>query len=186
MASSTKSKLQLNPISRDRVNLNSQTITTARAVSLQPVLIHDIIPGDSFNFSMKQFNRVDALPVSSFVQFRNRSVAFYVKNCQIWKPYDAYKTGAPYAFGYQNLVPTKKPFLSSFDLFYFFAAQTAALNLAEFTPISSSVHSIDDCWHLINDHTYDFIVYNNTANPFVSRGFKLNDLGRVVYKVFIS
>lgn len=182
MSSSTKSKLQLNPISRDRVNLNSQTITTARAVSLQPVLIHDIIPGDSFNFSMKQFNRVDALPVSSFVQFRNRSVAFYVKNCQIWKPYDAYKTGAPYAFGYQNIVPSKKPYLSSLDLFVFFTVQSSAI-LTTKTDIHSSVQTVDDCWHLIENHDYDLIFYINDGTDVGAYGYKFNDKGRIVYKI---
>lgn len=79
MSSKTKSKLQLNPISRDKVNLNSQTITTARCVSLQPVCVHEVVAGDSFNVRMQQFNRVDALPVSSFIQFKNRNAAFYVR-----------------------------------------------------------------------------------------------------------
>lgn len=184
MASSTKSKLQLNPISRDKVNLNSQTITTARAVSLQPVLVHDIIPGDSFNFSMKQFNRVDALPVSSFVQFKNRCVSFYVKNCQIWKPFDAYKTGAPYAFGYQNIVPTKKPFLSSYDLFYFFKVNGSGVNLATSEYLDTQIQDINDCYRLLASHKYDFIYYNETSDDYL--GYKFTNIGRVVYKIFFQ
>ena len=130
--SKTKSKIQLNRISRDKCNLSCQTITTARAVTLQPVKVFEVLPGDSMTFKMEMFNRIDGMPVSSFVQFYNRNVAFYVKNCQVWKPYDAFKTSAPYAFGYQNVIPQKKPYLSAWDLFFIFSHH-GHYNLSQWT-----------------------------------------------------
>ena len=183
MATSTKSQLQLNPISRDRVNLNSQTITTARCVSLQPVCVHEIVPGDSFNVNMHQFNRVDALPVSSFIQFKNRTAAFFVKNSQVWKPYDAFKTGAPYAFGYQNIVPTKKPYLSLLDVHNCFTGFYSAgdpFALTTLTDISERVQSVEDCERILADHEYDFIQFFGEGD---AEAFTLTELGRVFYKV---
>lgn len=173
--SKTKQMVQVNPVSRSKENLSSQTITTARAISLQPVLVHDILPGDSFNVKMEQFNRVDALPVSSFIQFKNRNVAFYVKNCQVWKPFDAFKTGAPYAFGYQNVVPTKKPFLTPFDLFFLFVTDNALVSDVDTTDAQDS----EGLKRMINNHECDFayVIGNNLYAK------QLRARGRAFYKV---
>jgi hypothetical protein len=177
-----KNQVQLDRTSRDIFRLNSQTITTARAVSMQPVCVYEVLPGDKFNFKMEQFNRVDALPVSAFCSFKNRNVAFYVKNSQVWKPFDSFKTGAPYAFGYQNIIPSKKPFFNFVDLanIFFNNDQT---NLTTLLDISSRVQDIYDCERLIQDHEYDFILYGYGSDSNVTYGYTLTNIGKLFYKV---
>lgn len=184
--SKTKQKLQLNRISRDKVNLSSQTITTARACTLHPVLCHEVVPGDHFNVKMEMFNRVDALPVSSFVQFSNKNVAFYVKNSQIWKPYDAFKTGAPYAFGYQNIVPTKKPFVSAMDLLFAFSCNPGIAGLTQCTVIDNRIQDVQDAYRLMDEtHDYDYVLLNPDGDDH-HYGYTFTEYGRCVYKILFQ
>lgn len=182
--SRTKSQLQLNPISRDKVNLSCQTITTARAITLQPTKVFEVLPGDAMSIKMEQFNRVDGMPVSSFVQFYNRNVAFYVKNCQVWKPFDSYKSGAPYAFGYENVVPTKKPFISAWDLFFLFSHHSGQFTLTTYEDLTSQVQDYDDIERLLSNHAYDFILDTDGNHPVY--GYKFTAQGRCVYKMLYS
>lgn len=94
---------------RSRHRLTCQNITTTDVFKFQPVFCREVLKGDRFNIKTAQINRVDALPVSSFVEINNRHDWFYVKMNQIWKPFDNFISSTPYAFDYLNTVPSSAP-----------------------------------------------------------------------------
>lgn len=130
--SATKTKVGAPQSKRSKHNLSNSHITTTDLFKIQPTFCREVFKGDRFDIKMVQINRVDALPVSSFVEIDNKHHWFFAKMCQIWKPFQAFITKAPYAFPYdgtgsnafsikgRNVVPSEVPFITAAELFFFF------------------------------------------------------------------
>lgn len=196
-----KSKVRKVKDVRRQVDLSSQTITSADLFSIQPILSRQVIPHDNFQLNLLQFNRVDALPVPSFVKVKNRVDTFYVKYCQVWKPFDAFNTQKPYAAPsvlggsssspYSNTIPTELPYVSILDLYNLFSVPYFGLSTKVNNPTYRPVAGLDPVVinnyslaydAVVNCHAYDFITLNSSSETFF--GFKLTPKGQKVWSLF--
>lgn len=200
----TKTKIGAPKEKRSKHNLTCTNYTTSDLFKIQPVFSREIIKGDIFDIRTKQINRVDALPVSSFVEIENRHDWFYVKFNQVWKPFDAFKSKTPYAFDYQNAIPSKVPYFTLSELFVMFTI--GDFTIGETTHNLSTVVDEYDTIDLTNmakirqdykDHKFDFVAIcpaSSISNVEVASDadvpravtFKLNAIGRQVYSILYS
>ena len=174
---------------RSSHDLSCQSLTTTDLFKIKPVFSRLIIPNDHFNIKTSQINRVDSLPVSSFVNIKNRLAWFYVKHCQVWKPWDAFITQAPYAFGGTNTVPSSVPYVGVLDLSSLFITYGYyTLGLVTSSVITSSVQNIDDLYQVYENDSYDkiYCVLNSDSTINYVYGYKFTPKGRLVYDILYS
>lgn len=169
------------------IRLDGYTITTTDLFKNQPILSRKVYNGDSFKLDLVQYNRVAPMPVSSFCKIKNRAAAFNVRWEQVWKPYDAFKTGAPYAFGGQNTIPTHLPYITALDLFNLFVHSVLTGQIRRYvslTNITTIIQSENDIKQSIDSHDFDFIyAYLNSSNTPTFFGYKLTTEGRHIYSI---
>lgn len=199
---------------RSKHNLSAPHFTTTDLFKIQPVFAREVLKGDSFNIKMAQINRVDNLPVSSFVEINNKHDWFYVKFNQVWKPFDAFISRTPYAFNYLNTVPSKVPYFSLLELFNFFVAPfnsggvprylatdyftwgtETSPNYKIFTGSDLAAESIFRTFKRnYDEHFYDFLYIGDYHDIDPSQAddtpcvicYKLNAVGRYIYSVLYS
>lgn len=204
----TKTKIGAQKEKRSQHNLSCTNITTTDLFKIQPVFAREILKSDKFSIRTAQINRVDALPVSSFVEINNRHDWFYVKYNQVWKPFDSFKSRTPYAFDYQNTVPSKVPYITVQELFCIFCLSVltvdgTSVSLTENIYASEGYYlpsTIANCQRAESDynlHKFDFMYVgpaswiSNPSNPpaqdtYGIYAFRLTPLGRLVYSILYT
>lgn len=174
----TKTKVGAPGTKRSTHNLSVPFFTTTDLFKIQPTFCREVFKGDRFDIRMLQINRVDALPVSSFVEIDNKHHWYFVKAKQIWKPFEAFLSKAPYANPFAvpatgatysvningiNVVPQETPYFTGFELFSFFAGSIGVLN-----PSQASSQGTD-----VALSTYRWA--ENESDEVVSHVYELNE-----------
>ena len=172
---------------RSSHDLSCQSLTTTDLFKIKPVFSRLTIPNDHFNIKTSQINRVDSLPVSSFVEIKNRLAWFHVKNVQVWKPWDAFITQAPYAFGGLNTVPSEVPYITPLDFSSIFD-RSNGFGLVTHDVVTASIQDIQDAYHFFEVSSYDKLEVNLNNDGTISSVFayKFTVKGRLIYDVLYS
>ena len=209
----TKTKIGAPSGKRSTHNLSCQSLTTSDLFKTQPIFCREVFKGDKFDIQMLNLNRVDNLPVSSFVAINNRFHWFYVKMTQVWKPFDNFINKVPYCYPDANgepdsAIPSEVPYFTFADLLMFFYPNLKAgtdsthyLNNQLFqgiTPTEFAVSTrpqeatsdsvITTAINKLNNHTADFVyVYDDNSssqtNKAVCACLKLTDAGRRLFNI---